>query len=83
MNFTLTPEQEQAQASFNAFAQQEIAPFDMVFVDADKTRLIEYVEACLSSDRLLNRGGKLSQAVNAIGRGREASQGSPFELTLR
>ena len=34
-------------------------------------------------DRLLNRGGKLSQAVNAIGRGREASQGSPFELSLR
>ncbi|MEO9459264.1 MAG: tyrosine phosphatase family protein [Lentilitoribacter sp.] len=34
-------------------------------------------------DRLLNRGGKLLQAVNAIGRGREASQGSPFKLTLR
>jgi predicted O-methyltransferase YrrM len=33
------------------------APFDMVFVDADKTRLLEYVEACLSSDRLLKRGG--------------------------
>jgi len=34
-----------------------MAPFDLVFVDADKTRLLEYVEACLSSDRLLNRGG--------------------------
>jgi len=33
------------------------APFDMVFVDADKTRLLEYVEACLTSDRLLRRGG--------------------------
>ncbi|KAG7370094.1 rhodanese domain containing protein [Nitzschia inconspicua] len=33
------------------------APFDLVFVDADKTRLLEYVEACLSSDRLLKRGG--------------------------
>ncbi len=36
---------------------QPIAPFDLVFVDADKTRLLEYVEACLSSDKLLNRGG--------------------------
>lgn len=34
-------------------------------------------------DKLLNRGGKLSQAVNAIGRGREASQGSPFILDVR
>jgi predicted sulfurtransferase/predicted O-methyltransferase YrrM len=33
------------------------APFDMVFVDADKTRLLEYVEACLSSDRVLKPGG--------------------------
>jgi predicted O-methyltransferase YrrM len=33
------------------------APFDMVFVDADKTRLLDYVEACLNSNRLLKRGG--------------------------
>jgi len=33
------------------------APFDMVFLDADKTRLLEYVEACLSSDRVLKTGG--------------------------
>jgi caffeoyl-CoA O-methyltransferase len=33
------------------------APFDLVFVDADKTRLLDYIEACLSSDRLLKRGG--------------------------
>ena len=33
------------------------APFDMVFVDADKTRLLEYVDACLSSDLLLKKGG--------------------------
>ena len=33
------------------------APFDMVFIDADKTRLLEYVEACLSSDRVLKKGG--------------------------
>jgi predicted O-methyltransferase YrrM len=32
-------------------------PFDMVFVDADKTRLLEYVEAFLCNDRLLRRGG--------------------------
>ena len=34
-------------------------PFDLIFVDADKTRLIEYAEACLSSDRLLKKGGFL------------------------
>ena len=33
------------------------APFDIVFVDADKTRLLEYVESCLSSDRILRKGG--------------------------
>jgi len=33
------------------------APFDLIFVDADKTRLLEYVEAALSSDKLLARGG--------------------------
>lgn len=36
---------------------EAMAPFDLVFVDADKTRLLEYVEACLTSDQLLNRGG--------------------------
>ena len=34
-----------------------VAPFDMVFVDADKGRLLDYVEACVDSDRLLRRGG--------------------------
>jgi predicted O-methyltransferase YrrM len=33
------------------------APFDMVFLDADKTRLMEYVEALLSSDLVLKKGG--------------------------
>lgn len=33
------------------------APFDMIFLDADKTRLVEYVEAFLSSDRILKKGG--------------------------
>jgi predicted sulfurtransferase/predicted O-methyltransferase YrrM len=32
-------------------------PFDIVFVDADKTRLLEYVEACVTSDKLLKKGG--------------------------
>lgn len=34
-----------------------ITPFDIVFVDADKTRLLEYVEACVTSDKLLKKGG--------------------------
>jgi hypothetical protein len=33
------------------------APFDMVFVDADKTRLLEYTEALINNDRILKRGG--------------------------
>lgn len=34
-------------------------------------------------DRLLKRGGKLSRAVNNIGRGAEASQGNPFRLEIK
>lgn len=33
------------------------APFDIVFVDADKTRLLEYAEALISNDRILKKGG--------------------------
>eukprot|EP00934_Nitzschia_sp_Nitz4_P004139 Nitzschia sp. Nitz4//scaffold108_size72880//66205//68919//NITZ4_005830-RA/size72880-processed-gene-0.45-mRNA-1//1//CDS//3329532714//4129//frame0 len=33
------------------------APFDLVFIDADKSRYLDYVEACLSSDRILGPGG--------------------------
>ena len=33
------------------------APFDMVFIDADKTRLVDYMEACLDGDRILKKGG--------------------------
>ena len=33
---------------------KDIKPFDLIFIDADKTRLLEYVEASLS---LLNQGG--------------------------
>lgn len=42
-------------AGINGDLQPE--PFDLVFVDADKTRLLEYVNACLNSDKLLKRGG--------------------------
>jgi len=35
----------------------QTAPFDIVFVDADKTRLLDYVEACVTSDKLLKKGG--------------------------
>ena len=33
------------------------AAFDIVFVDADKTRLIDYVNALVGNDRILKRGG--------------------------
>lgn len=33
------------------------AAFDIVFVDADKTRLMEYVNALVSNDRVLKKGG--------------------------
>ncbi|KAL3926039.1 MAG: hypothetical protein SGARI_005742 [Bacillariaceae sp.] len=53
------------------------APFDMVFVDADKTRLLEYVEACLNSSRLLKPGG-LIVVDNVLWKGLvlEASSGT-------
>jgi predicted O-methyltransferase YrrM len=35
------------------------APFDIVFIDADKTRLLEYVDACVSSDLVLKEGGTI------------------------
>lgn len=35
----------------------DISPFDLVFIDADKTRLLDYVEACLSTDSVLKKGG--------------------------
>lgn len=38
---------------------EQPAPFDLVFIDADKTRLMEYVEACLDGDRVLKKGGMI------------------------
>ena len=40
-----------------ASSQRQLAPFDIAFVDADKTRLMEYVDALASNDRLLKKGG--------------------------
>ena len=37
--------------------ESRVAPFDLVFVDADKTRLYEYVEALVSNDNVLKKGG--------------------------
>jgi len=34
-----------------------LEPFDMIFVDADKTRLLDYVDACVNNDRILKKGG--------------------------
>lgn len=48
-----TIEQMALGEGFNA----DIAPFDIVFIDADKTRLLEYTEACLANDRILKKGG--------------------------
>ena len=52
------------------------APFDLVFLDADKTRLVEYVDALLSSDRVLKKGG-LIVVDNVLWKGLvlEASRG--------
>lgn len=36
---------------------EQPAPFDLIFIDADKTRLLDYVEACLDGDRILKKGG--------------------------
>ena len=38
---------------------KSMKPFDIVFVDADKTRLIEYVEALVSNDAILKKGGMI------------------------
>eukprot|EP00985_Skeletonema_marinoi_P032682 scaffold39379_cov175-Skeletonema_marinoi.AAC.2 len=40
-----------------ASSQSQLAPFDIAFVDADKTRLMDYVDALASNDRLLKKGG--------------------------
>lgn len=53
------------------------APFDMVFLDADKVRLLEYAEACIANDNLLKKGGIII-VDNTLWKGLvvEASRGS-------
>ena len=65
------------------FGELQPSPFDLVFVDADKTRLLEYVEACLSSDKLLKRGG-LILVDNVLWKGLvlEASSGTFASLVV-
>lgn len=41
----------------NEGSSMSTKPFDIVFLDADKTRLIEYVDALVSNDLILKRGG--------------------------
>lgn len=40
-----------------ASSDMKLSPFDIVFVDADKTRLMDYVDVLVKSDRLLKKGG--------------------------
>mmetsp|Transcript_24428 Transcript_24428/g.48954 ORF Transcript_24428/g.48954 Transcript_24428/m.48954 type:complete len:1047 (-) Transcript_24428:35-3175(-) len=57
------------------------APFDIVFVDADKTRLKEYVDILVSNDRILKKGG-LILVDNVLWKGLvldAASNGSGYE----
>lgn len=59
------------------------APFDMIFLDADKTRLLEYADAFLSSDRVLKPGG-LIVVDNVLWKGLvlEASNGNFSSLEV-
>jgi predicted O-methyltransferase YrrM len=45
------------EAISNGLIYENIRPFDVVFIDADKTRFLQYVEACLVNDKVLKRGG--------------------------
>ena len=40
-----------------ASSNSEELAFDIVFLDADKTRMMEYVDALVSNDRVLKKGG--------------------------
>lgn len=57
------------------------APFDLVFLDADKNRLMQYVDACLNGD-ILKRGG-LIVVDNVLWKGLvlEASRGEFSSVT--
>ena len=55
------------------------AAYDIVFVDADKTRLYEYVNVLVSNDRVLKKGG-LILVDNVLWKGLvlDASKGYDF-----
>jgi predicted O-methyltransferase YrrM len=38
---------------------RKMSPFDIIFVDADKTRLPDYMEVFLKNDRILKKGGAI------------------------
>lgn len=69
------------------------AAFDIVFVDADKTRLIDYVNALVGNDRVLKKGGLIlvdnvlwkGLVMDASGSGYDSSgdESSEDEETLR
>mmetsp|Transcript_2070 Transcript_2070/g.3172 ORF Transcript_2070/g.3172 Transcript_2070/m.3172 type:complete len:715 (+) Transcript_2070:666-2810(+) len=75
-----------ALATIEAMANPSIeslrpAPFDMIFIDADKTRLLEYVNALLVNDLILKKGG-LIVVDNVLWKGLvlEASSGGSSSL---
>jgi predicted O-methyltransferase YrrM len=41
----------------NEGESEVVSPFDMVFLDADKTRMLDYMEALLENDHILKSGG--------------------------
>jgi len=47
------------EAISSGIEKSSISPFDIVFIDADKTRFLQYVEACLSNDKVLKKGGMM------------------------
>jgi len=45
------------EAMANGIDHTTTSAFDIVFIDGDKTRFLDYVEACLCSNRVLKKGG--------------------------
>jgi caffeoyl-CoA O-methyltransferase len=51
-----------------------------VFIDADKTRFLQYIEACLTNDKVLKRGG-IMIVDNVLWKGLVLDVGSLDEVT--
>ena len=45
------------EAMANGIEATDTKAFDIVFIDADKTRFVQYVDACLINDKVLKKGG--------------------------